>query len=227
MKENMVYNPMYYQLREPVLRRMLAIMEGNKRCQKGGIVFVGDSLMQHYQAPHYLKTSRPIYNCGISGYTSKEMLMILDEAVLKYEPSLVFLHVGTNDLGDTLMRSPREIAWWLYQIADCIHHNLPLTHIVICSPLPCVERLQSYSVLKKGLRKNDILNMILTEVEKLLPIPHVSTLDIASCIVDDAGNPHENLFEDGLHLNAQGYEKISIMIQKCINNLQSKSKKVE
>lgn len=159
MKENMVYNPMYYQLREPVLRRMLAIIEGNKRCQKGGIVFVGDSLMQHYQAPHYLKTSRPIYNCGISGYTSKEMLMILDEAVLKYEPSLVFLHVGTNDLGDTLMRSPREIAWWLYQIAEATGHFAMFNYMLDTIEQPLSQELikQFHFKLKNGVFE-DLLN---------------------------------------------------------------------
>lgn len=45
------------------------------------------------------------------------LLHFVDEGVIKYQPKNVFIMIGTNDLGNTTMTSPREIAlnvkkWW-------------------------------------------------------------------------------------------------------------------
>ena len=40
MRENMIYNPHYYQLREGQLERMLTIVRGNRGTEPGGVVFL-------------------------------------------------------------------------------------------------------------------------------------------------------------------------------------------
>ena len=38
------------------------------------------------------------------------LLNFIDEGVIKYQPKQVVIMIGTNDLGDTVMESPRDIA---------------------------------------------------------------------------------------------------------------------
>ena len=50
------------------------------------------------------------YNCGIAGITSGMLLYFIDESVIKFQPKQLVYMIGTNDLGKTVMLSPRDIA---------------------------------------------------------------------------------------------------------------------
>ena len=65
------------------------------------------------------------------------LLHFVDEGVLKYEPEQVFLMIGTNDLGNTLMLSPRDIALNVKELIEIIHYNLPhcKIHLLSCIPV--------------------------------------------------------------------------------------------
>ena len=63
------------------------------------------------------------YNCGIAGITSGMLLNFIDEGVIKYQPKNVVLMIGTNDLGNTVMESPRDIALNVKETIEIIHYN--------------------------------------------------------------------------------------------------------
>lgn len=48
MREQMIYNPGIYQLREDALKRMLDIIYNQKTAQPGQTVFFGDSIIEFY-----------------------------------------------------------------------------------------------------------------------------------------------------------------------------------
>lgn len=102
---------------------------------------------------------KTIYNCGIAGATTDELLWIVDEAVIKYKPAQVLLHVGTNDLGNTVTHSPRQIASNIQMLVSIIQKNLPNCRITILSPLPCDEDIQGYPHAR-GIRSNAFLKDI-------------------------------------------------------------------
>ena len=52
--------------------------------------------------------------------------------------------IGINDLGHTVMLSPKDIANYVKSIIDLIRGNLPDTQILLLSTLPCVESLRDY-----------------------------------------------------------------------------------
>ena len=110
MRENMKYDTNKYQLRESVLKRMLQIISHQKYKERNGTVFYGDSITEYFDLERFMPAIDHKYNCGIGGITSNMLLHFVDEGVLKYEPEQVFLMIGTNDLGNTLMLSPRDIA---------------------------------------------------------------------------------------------------------------------
>ncbi|MGL5149114.1 MAG: SGNH/GDSL hydrolase family protein, partial [Clostridium sp.] len=141
MRENMLYNPSIYQLRELQLKRMLSIIEGNRCCKENGVLFIGDSITEFMDIANYFPFINNFNNCGIAGITSKALLWFVDEGVIKYKPNHVVLMVGTNDLGNTLMSSPREIALNIKSFVEIIFRNLKDIKVTIISPLPCDEAL--------------------------------------------------------------------------------------
>ena len=217
MRENMKYDTNKYQIRETVLRRMIQIIANQRYYEPGGTVFYGDSLIEYYNIDKFLPWIDNKYNCGIGGITSEMLLHFVDEGVLKYKPSQVFLMIGTNDLGSTVMASPRDIALNVKELIDIIHHNLPECKIVLLSCIPCVESKHGYQVLKQGMRSNDVLNLVLREYKMIIPYDFVQFIDIYPCLCNEQGEVIEDYYVDGLHIDNQAYEVITKKLYEELN----------
>ena len=205
MREQMIYNPGIYQLREDALKRMLDIIYNQKTAQPGQRVFFGDSIIEFYDMNQYFP-EKTIYNCGIAGATTDELLWIVDEAVIKYKPAQVLLHVGTNDLGNTVTHSPRQIASNIQMLVSIIQKNLPNCRITILSPLPCDEDIQGYPHAR-GIRSNAFLKDIYEHFVEYLgdSVNYINAFD-------SFVNKKELLLEDGLHPNEKGYQLLTHII---------------
>lgn len=218
MRENMVYNPHYYQIREFQLERMLAIVRQTKEATPGGVVFFGDSLTELCPIDRLYPELPVKYNCGIGGADSEELLWIVDEAVIKYRPRVVVLMVGTNDLGKTAMNSPKAIATNVKALIDLICGNLPSTKVLLLSPLPCMETKQSYHVVR-CMRSNDLLRMTYEQERELVREPNVSFLDVFPHFLDETGDGDARLYVDGLHINDEGYDRLAALVKPEILRL--------
>lgn len=215
MRETMKYNPCYYQLREGQLERMLTIVKQTKKSQEHGIVFFGDSITEMYDLKKYYPEFDIKYNCGIGGATSQELLWIVDEAVIKYNPKIVVMMVGINDLGNTVMLSPKQIAVNVKNIIDLIRGNCPDTHIILLSTLPCREELKSYHQVP-GIRCNDLVEMIYNQYLELIIDEQTTLVKIFDDFVDEQKDAFVQYYNDGLHLNDRGYEKLTEIIKPII-----------
>ena len=71
-----------------------------------------------------------------------------------------YLHVGTNDLGNTVTHSPRQIASNIQMLVSIIQKNLPDCRVTILSPLPCDEDIQGYPHAR-GIRSNAFLKIFM------------------------------------------------------------------
>lgn len=218
MRETMAYNSHFYQIREFQLERMLAIIRQNKEATPGGVVFFGDSLTE-LSPMERLYPELPVkYNCGIGGADSEELLWIVDEAVIKYQPRLVVLMVGTNDLGRTAMNSPKAIASNVKDLVDLICGNLPSAKVLLLSPLPCMETKQSYHVVP-CMRSNDLLRMTFAQERELVREPNVSFLDVFDHFLGEDGDGDASLYVDGLHLTDKGYDLLTSLVKPEILRL--------
>ena len=216
MRETMKYDTNIYQLRETVLRRMLQIAMERKYSNENGIVFFGDSIIEYFDLQTHLKSTCSMYNCGIAGASTSILKNYIDEAVLKYRPQQVFIMAGTNDLGNTEMASPRDIAMNMKEISEIIHYNLPECQIVLCSPIPCVESIHGYQTLKMGLRSHDVLKMIEKEYKRIIPYDYVTIVNIFDCLCLENGETDQSYYIDGLHIDERGYSKIAEVLQSYI-----------
>lgn len=224
MRETMIYDTDVYQIRKDILKRMLEIIDNRK---KVSTVFYGDSITKYMDIDHYF--SFEAANCGIVGISSDMLLHFVDEAVIKYCPKQVFKMIGTNDLGNTTMTSPRQIAMNVKELIEIIHENLPESKVYLISCIPCIEKIHGYQYKKQGLRSNDILRMVFEEYKRIIPYSYVSFLDVFDSLLDENGVPLENCFLDGLHLTQDGYQRytdaIKNQLKKCeedINEIRSR-----
>src|SRR5512139_3544598 len=64
---------------------------------KGEIVFVGSSKIQRWDTARYFPDLKVI-NRGISGTELSDALRHIDRLVLRYEPRLVVVYAGDNDI---------------------------------------------------------------------------------------------------------------------------------
>ena len=222
MKENMIFNDDQYQLREFQVDRMKEVIVNNRISKENGVVFYGDSIVQGYDINKYIPEINDKYNCGIGGFTSETLLWICDEAVVKYKPSLVYISVGTNDLGNTNMRSPREIALNIEKLIRLVRGNLKEVKIMIASTTPCDENKQGPKA-GKCLRTNFNISIVNKEIQNICNrYENVEFIDIYSTLLDKiSGNIKEIYTTDGLHLTEKGYEKITDIIKPRILQLYS------
>lgn len=216
MIENMIYNPCFYQLREYQLERIIEIIDNNKTARPGSTLFLGDSITQMYDINKFFPDIDNKYNCGICGFTSEALIWVIDEVCIKFKPSKVVLMIGTNDLGDTTMTSPKKVALNIQTIIDLIIRNLKNVEIVLISTLPCDENLHGYH-LGTGLRSNELLQLIFRECKLLFKdYKNVTLVDVFYNFLDHSKNLRNELTTDGLHLNEYGYELYTSLIKAYI-----------
>lgn len=214
MRENMRYDTDKYQLRDFLLERMMTIIHNQTESVPGGTVFFGDSITEYCQLEKWYPNLENKYNCGIAGITSDMLLHFVDEGVLKYQPQQVVIMVGTNDLGNTVMASPRQIALNVKEIVEIIHYNIPTCQIFVVSCLPCIEKIHGYKATKQGLRSNESLKMIFKEYKKMICYDYVHLIQAYPALCNKKGEPVEDYYVDGLHINEAGY-KVYTQVIRC------------
>jgi|TARA_B110000467_G_scaffold118128_1_gene109075 lysophospholipase L1-like esterase len=165
---------------------------------QGALVFLGDSITQGWGDT--MGGSFPgvkVANRGISGDTTRGVLIRLREDVLSLNPSGVVLLIGTNDLEEKA--TPEVIADNLKLIiAGLKKHSVDMP-IILCNVMPS-------SVAKK--RPAD-------QIEKINQLyfaavkgdAQVTMLDTWLLFADDKGDAKKPEFPDLLHPNKTGYAK--------------------
>ena len=53
------------------------------------------------------------------------LLHFIDEGVLKFKPRQLVYMINTNDLGKTVMQSPKDITINVKELVETVHYNLP------------------------------------------------------------------------------------------------------
>jgi len=180
----------------------------NARAQKGGIVFVGDSITQDYNVSEYFP-GRLVYNRGIGGDTTVGLLKRLDESVFDLAPKTVVLLIGTNDLA-LLVTTPEEVASRIETIVKTIQAKMPETKIILQAVYPVNAHVDPGTV---GKRKNEDIRTINSLMKQ---IHGVTFLDCTDAIADAEGNFDRRYTVEGLHMNQDGYALITQRIDPLL-----------
>lgn len=172
------------------------------------VVFMGDSITDSWDNPVYggFFPGKPYINRGISGQTTPQMLIRFRPDVIAHKPKVVVILAGTNDLaGNTGPTTLEAIEDNLKSMADLATVNG--IHVVLASVLPVSDyETRDGKPLTQTVRRPPAqilaLNKWLQEFTKTRGYVY---LDYFSAMVDEKGFLKDELSDDGLHPNAQGY----------------------
>lgn len=185
--------------------------EANKSVKTGQIVFVGSSLMEMFPINKLLEEHGDetiIYNRGIGGFVSRELLEVQDVCVLDLKPSAVFINIGTNDLSDASIPVSRLIENY-DKIISRIEAAVPDVKIYLMAYYP-VNYEAAAEDMKECLkvRSNEKINAANAEVKKLAEKHSQRYIDINANLKDDLGRLKAEYTIEGLHINEDGYRAI-------------------
>ena len=166
--------------------------------EKNAVVFLGDSITQGWGDDFRGDfKDLTVANRGISGDTTRGMLLRLEEDVLSLEPSAVVMLMGTNDLEEGA--EPASIAGNVALIVKALEAGDPEMPIVLCLVFPSsASKKRSSEQIKK-------LNQLMASQFK--GNRQVTIVDTWTLFADEQGDAKKSEFPDLLHPNRAGYEK--------------------
>ena len=180
------------------------------------ILFLGDSITELYPIDR-IYGDLPIVKSGVSGYQTTHILNNIEEMVYKYNPTSVYLLIGTNDIiKDNSEEKKKEVVENIKEITKKIRKNRSKAKIYIESIYPVNRNLDLDMVNN---RHNEDIQYINNEIEKYAKDNDMTYINVYSELTDGDGNFSEDYTDDGLHPNDLGYAKISQVLIKNIYNI--------
>lgn len=189
----------------------------NRYIKKGQILFTGSSLMEQFPIYEFIQDygiQEIIYNRGIGGYTTTDMLKELDTMVYELKPSKIFINIGTNDLSEPDYTKERLIQCY-EAILERIVSHLPEAKIYIMAYYPVNgdydfgnENAKEWLKVRTNARILEV-NLALKEMaEKMAGKYRVKYIDINRNLYDEQGSLKPEYSIEGVHMYGNGYQAI-------------------
>jgi lysophospholipase L1-like esterase len=163
------------------------------------IVFLGDSITQgwHDNFDNAFPELR-LANRGISGDTTRGVLIRLQEDVIALNPAAVVLLIGTNDL-DEKGNTPWTIASNFRLIIEALKKHNPAMPVVVCQVMPSSpEKNRPAHLIRR-------INQLYQEA--VADQAQVTMVDTWKLFAGPQNDATPDLFPDLLHPNNAGYAK--------------------
>jgi len=178
---------------------------------RGAIVFLGDSITQGWHdnfdnAFPELRTA----NRGISGDTTRGVLIRLQEDVIALNPAAVVLLIGTNDL-DEKGGSPWLAATNFRLILEELKRHNPTMPVVVCLVMPSSPDKNRPAYLIRRLNR--------LVIEAVADQPQVTLVDTWTLFAGPDNNAKPAEFPDLLHPNNEGYAKWAAALRPAFATL--------
>jgi lysophospholipase L1-like esterase len=191
-------------------QRRRAWAERRERDQKA-LVLLGDSITQGWEN-NDMAGSFPgikVANRGISGDTTRGMLIRLKDDVLALNPIGVVMLMGTNDLEENA--EPETIAEnFKLIIAELKKYDAKLP-VIVCQVFPSSE------TKKRPAAKIKKVNELYAAAMKTEP--QVTVIDTWTLFANEQGDAKAAEFPDLLHPNKEGYRKWTAAIRPILATL--------
>ena len=163
---------------------------------KGGIVFVGSSSIRLWKTLVQDFPQHRVLNRGFGGSEIADSVWFADRLVLPYEPRMVVLYAGGNDLNNG--RTPEEVFADFKAFTAKLRAKLPEAEIAYISSAGNPARWAQVEKVKA------LNGMIAAFIKNQ---PHMKFIDVFSRMLGDDGLPRPEIFvADKLHMNAEGYK---------------------
>ena len=172
----------------------------------GAVLFVGSSSIRMWDDLEEQFKDARVLKRGFGGSRLTDCVKHLDRLVITYQPRLVMLYAGDNDLAEG--GSPEEVLERVKAFADGVHGRLPDTQITFISIKPSPARR---ALIQKARAANELVRAYADAH------PKVDYIDVFSPMLAADGAPRAELFRtDALHLNDAGYALWRKIIQPFV-----------
>lgn len=190
----------------------------NETVKKGKILFTGSSLMEQFPIYELMLDygmDHVIYNRGIGGFTTADMLENMEEQVFGTKPSKIFINIGTNDFSSPEKSFKEELDTLLtnYEnILKQIKMRLPQTEVYVMAYYPVNEISdESRPEWVKHLfinRNNKTIPIANAALEKLAQKMGYQFIDVNEGLTDKNGQLKAEYTIEGIHMHANGYRVV-------------------
>lgn len=196
----------------------------NRLALKGQTVFVGSSLMEFFpinEMQQKLDNRLCIYNRGIAGYVTAELLESMEECVFELAPSRIFINIGTNDISAPDYRLERLIGNY-DEILTRIGRRLPDCTVYVMAYYPVNAKAEFPFVPKGSMdevfqrRTNEAIREANRAIERLAAKHGYAYIDVNEGLTDDEGNLKQEYAVDGIHMFANGYDVVLNNLRKYL-----------
>jgi lysophospholipase L1-like esterase len=149
-----------------------------------------------------------VVKAGFGGSRIQDSIDYFDRLVMPYDPKLVIMFSGTNDINGDSDSAPAEyVLEKVEEFYTLLHKHLPHTKFFYISLTPTPSR---FHVLTEVLKANRLIKHLAKEKS-------FTFIDLQQEFLDE-GKPRPEYFtEDDLHLNDLGYKKWVSVIRPIVN----------
>ena len=194
--------------------------EENKSAVKGAIVFAGSSLMEMFPVEAFAREEGPgfpvVYNRGIGGWRTEDMLATLDAQVTGLMPRRVSINIGTNDLSDASVTIGALMSRY-EEILLRIEAEVPGVEIILMAYYPI-----NYDAADEGMkaclriRTNERIREANRAVEALADRHGARYMDFNAPLTDGQGRLKAEYTIEGMHITEAGYQAIWPEVARAI-----------
>ncbi len=194
----------------------------NQNVKKGEILFTGSSLMEQFPVNEFLMTNgmdQVIYNRGIGGFTTTDMLQHMEEMVFGTEPSRIFINIGTNDIGSPEYQLEALLERY-EEIIVRIQERLPEAEINMMAYYPVNETDKipegEWGKTAFVTRTNENLNIANAAIENLAAKKGCRFINVNEGLADERGKLKKEYTIEGIHMYANGYQVVLQNLKKYL-----------
>lgn len=182
----------------------------NKTAQKGGVVFVGDSLTDSCDLKKYYPDVNSC-NRGISGDTVAGVLSRMDVSIFDMKPRVIVILIGINDLNRGF--SAEYLVDGYNAILSQIKERLPDAKIILQTLYPMNAKI--LHSLEPAMDDVCAVNAQIPQIVEKYSGCRIA--DVYSSLVGADNMLKPEYTTDGLHLSAAGYRTVAAVLLPVIN----------
>jgi lysophospholipase L1-like esterase len=178
-----------------------------KGFDKGSILFYGSSSWYFWKDIKTALAPLPIINRGFGGSTIPELIYYADRMVYKYEPKVMVIYGGENDMSGSKEKSPEQVYDSYREFTSLIFKKLPHVKIYFVSMKLSPSRRQNWTKFRKG-------NKMIENYSKGRKLGYI---EINHLLFNGNSTVKSELYtKDSLHINSDGYHEYARILKPIL-----------